>query len=128
MSGINRPGQQGRSEALFGWVLAASFLILTYNIISLPRTALDQRDTLRVFHDSFGLIFVLLAGSRLVLMIREAAPSPPQGLPLNSFAFNRALLAALYISFVVTGGIGLIYGWGEFDRDVVADSTGRCNT
>jgi cytochrome b561 len=119
MSAVAQPGHQGRSEAIFGWILAISFLVLTYNIISLPRTALNERDTLRVFHDSFGLIFVLLVGVRLVWMMRKPAPRPPPGLPASSFGFNRALLVAFYVSFVATGFIGLIYGWGEFDREVV---------
>ena len=112
-------GRQRRDEAVFGWVLALSFMILLYNIISLPRTALEDRASLRAFHDSFGLVFIMLSIWRLGWMARRQPPAPPAGLPLASFGFNRALLAAMYLSFVLTGVIGLVYGWGEFDREVV---------
>jgi cytochrome b561 len=119
MSEAAAAGRQRRDETLFGWILALAFFVLLYNIISLPRTALEDRAALRAFHDSFGLVFIILSIWRLNWMVRRPGPVPPDGLPAASFAFNRAILVALYMTFVLTGVIGLFYGWGEFDREVV---------
>jgi cytochrome b561 len=112
-------GRQRNDEAVFGWILALCFFVLLYNIISLPRTALEDRAALRAFHDSFGLVFIVLSVWRLSWMARRPGPLPPAGLPAASFGFNRAILVALYLTFVLTGVIGLLYGWGEFEREVV---------
>jgi cytochrome b561 len=52
-----------------GYILALLFLALFINTINLPRTALDQRATLRLFHDSLGLIVLLLAAVRVYLAL-----------------------------------------------------------
>jgi cytochrome b561 len=111
-------GAQGRRDALMGWALALVFVVLLVNILMLPRTALDQRATLRLVHDSLGLVLAVLAAIRLWWFVRDPAPRPPPGLPAASFAFNRAILVALCLVFAVTGAIGFFYAWGE-GRDVV---------
>lgn len=113
------PGRQDSRSAILGWLMLVALCVLLWNIISLPRTALDEREGLRAFHDSAGLIVVALACWQLLRMARGPALIPPPGLPINSFGFNRALLFALYLVFALEGVIGLIYGWGEFDREVV---------
>ncbi|MCK6371940.1 MAG: cytochrome b/b6 domain-containing protein, partial [Gammaproteobacteria bacterium] len=105
-------------SALMGWTLAILFTVLLVNILMLPRTALDQRDNLRLVHDSLGLVVAVLAAVRLWWFVRDPAPAPPPGLPAASFAFNRAILVFLCLDFVITGFIGFIYAWGE-GRDVV---------
>ncbi|MCL4792653.1 MAG: cytochrome b/b6 domain-containing protein [Gammaproteobacteria bacterium] len=112
------PGIQDRRSTIMGYALALLFLALFFNTINLPRTALDQRATLRLVHDSLGLIVLLLAAVRVYWHYRDPAPLPPAGLPESSFAFNRAILVFLYVTFTVTGLIGFIYAWGE-GRDVV---------
>lgn len=112
------PGMQDRRSTIMGYVLALLFFVLFINIINLPRTALDQRATLRLVHDSLGLIVLLLAAVRLYWYYRDPAPRPPPGLPEKSFAFNRTILVFLYATFAVTGVIGFIYAWGE-GRDIV---------
>ena len=112
------PGIQDRRSTIMGYVLALLFFVLFINIINLPRTALDQRATLRLIHDSLGLIVLLLAAVRLYWYYRDPAPRPPRGLPESSFAFNRAILVFLYATFTVTGVIGFMYAWGE-GRDIV---------
>ncbi len=47
------------------------------------------------------------------------APESPRGLPPVSFSYNRLLLLAMYLSFVVTGIIGAVYACGEFHREIV---------
>jgi cytochrome b561 len=111
-------GVQARRDTLMGWALALAFSVLLANILMLPRTALDQRETLRLVHDSLGLVLALLAAIRLWWFVRDPAPLPPAGLPASSFAFNRAILVALCLVFAVTGVIGFFYAWGE-GRDVV---------
>ena len=112
-------GRQDRRATILGWVLFLSFLLLMGNILILPRTALDERAALRMFHDSVGLLVMCLAAYVLIQRIRAPAPRPPVGLPENSFGFNRAILIALFATLAVTGLIGFIYAWGEFDREVV---------
>lgn len=101
-----------------GWALAVVFTVLLVNIVMLPRTALDQRDMLRLVHDSLGLVLAVLAAIRLWWFLRDPAPIPPPHLPASSFAFNRAILVALCLVFLTTGIIGFFYAWGE-GRDVV---------
>lgn len=113
------PGKQDTGSAVFGWIFFIGFFVLFFNIIELPRTALDQRGPLRVFHDSLGVVIMILAIVRLVWMARVPAPSPPTGLPEASFAFNRALLVAFYLVFAVTGLLGFVFAWGEFHRPVI---------
>ncbi len=112
------PGIQDRRSTIMGWTLAVLFAVLLINIVMLPRTALDQRYTLRLVHDSLGLIVAVVAGVRLWWFARDPAPAPPPGLPENSFAFNRCILVFLCLVFAVTGVIGFFYAWGE-GRDVV---------
>jgi cytochrome b561 len=111
-------GVQDQRSTLMGWALAVVFIVLLVNILMLPRTALDQRATLRLVHDSLGLVLAVLAAVRLWWFARDPAPRPPPGLPESSFAFNRALLVTLCMVFAVTGVIGFFYAWGE-GRDVV---------
>ena len=47
MSNQLAPGIQDRRSTIMGYVLALLFFVLFINIINLPRTALDQRATLR---------------------------------------------------------------------------------
>lgn len=119
MTAATAPGRQDRLSTILGWAMFAGFTILLFNILALPRTALDEREGLRAFHDSVGLLVVVLAIWQLIRMRRSPALLPPPGLPVNSFAFNRALLATLYLVFALEGVIGLVYAWGEFDREVV---------
>ena len=111
-------GLHDRRTTLMGWAVAILFIALFLNIITLPRTPLDQRYMLRLGHDSLGLVVAVLAAVRLWWFARDPAPQPPPGLPESSFAFNRAILVALCLVFAVTGVIGFFYAWGE-GRDVV---------
>lgn len=107
------PGTQDRVATMFGWAIAITFFVLFWNIIMLPRTPLDQRANLQMFHDSLGLIVMLLAWARLVWFVLGPRPTPPVGLPDAAFAFNRTILFAIVLTFAVTGFIGFFYAWGE---------------
>ncbi len=119
MTGESMPGIQSRGAAIFGWLMFIGFFVLLWNILQLPRTALELRGGLRIFHDSLGLIVMCLAIVRLIWMAKAPAPRPPAGLPENSFAFNRTLLAAIYLAFAATGLIGFLFAFGEWDRPVI---------
>jgi cytochrome b561 len=105
------PGIQPARTTILGWLLAVSFLILFWNIIQMPRTALDQREFLRAFHYSLGLVVSILACVRLVWWFRGPRLIPPEGLPAASFAFHRAILLALLIVFAVESLLGFVYAW-----------------
>jgi cytochrome b561 len=111
-------GQQSRQSTILGWVLFVLFAVLLWNIITMPRTALEEREPLRYFHYSLGLIVSILAFVRIWWWRKEPAPTPPDGLPDSSFGFNRAILMAVLIVFAVESVIGFIYTWG-IGHDVV---------
>jgi len=119
MSNALPPGIQDRRSAILGWILFLGFFILLANILLLPRTALDERQGLRLFHDSLGVVVIVLAAVKLAWMARGPRPSPPPGLPDNSFGLNRAILAALFTVFVITGLLGFVFAFGEHDRPIV---------
>lgn len=105
-------GVQSRRSTILGWILFLTFAVLFWNIVTMPRTALDQRAFLHAMHYSVGTVVFLLACWRVVWWFREPAPVPPEGLPPASFAFNRAILMALLLVFVAEGFIGFAYAWG----------------
>ncbi|MFQ5635094.1 MAG: hypothetical protein ACE5G3_07165 [Gammaproteobacteria bacterium] len=110
---LNLPaGRQSGRSALLGWAIFVSFAVLLWNIVTMPRTALDQRAFLHSMHYSVGIIVFLLACVRLVHWTRESPPQPVAGLPAASFAFNRAILVALLLVFAAEGFIGFAYAWG----------------
>ncbi len=113
------PGTQDTIATWLGGLLAVSFLLLFWNINQLPRTPLDQREFLRLLHDSLGLLVVVLATLRLIWFVKGPRPAPPPGLPENSFAFSRAILVTLVTTFAVTGLVGWFYAWGEYHREIV---------
>lgn len=109
------PGIQPRRMTLMGWILALSFLVLFWNIVQMPRTPVDQREFLRTFHYSLGLIVSVLAIVRLTWWFRGPRLVPPVGLPDASFAFHRAILMALLLTFAVEGILGFFYAWAIGD-------------
>lgn len=104
-------GQQPRRSTILGWVLFVTFAVLFWNIITMPRTPLDQREFLHAMHYSVGVLVFLLAGLKVAWWLADR-PEPPPGLPAVSFAFNRAVLLALMLVFVAEGLIGFGYAWG----------------
>jgi cytochrome b561 len=112
MADENAPGVQPRRLAIMGWLLAVIFLVLFWNIIQMPRTALDQREFLHALHFSLGLIVSVLATVRLIWWFRGPTLRGPIGLPDGSFAFHRAVLFALVLTFAVESLIGFGYAWG----------------
>ena len=119
MSEYTAPGTQDKFAKWLGWFLAVSFLLLFWNIYQLPRMPLDQREFLRVLHDSLGLLVIVLAALRLFWFVKGPRPKAPPGLPENSFALNRAILVTLMATFAVTGLVGCFYAWGEYHREIV---------
>ena len=63
MTDASTPGVQDRRATIFGWIIFVGFFVLLWNILQLPRTALDARQGLRIFHDSLGLVVMVLAAS-----------------------------------------------------------------
>ena len=109
-------GQQDRVATVLGWLIFVSFFILFININNLPRTPIDQREPLRIMHDSLGLLVIILSAVRLYWFRKGPPAAPPEGLPAGSFAFNRAILVALLLTFIFAGLIGYLFAWGETDR------------
>lgn len=113
MSEPQQAGQQGRRDTIMGWLIFISFGVLFFNIIEMPRTALDEREPLMFFHYSLGVIVSILAIVRIWWWLTEPGPEPPAGLPAGSFNFNRAILLALLIVFAVESVIGFAWAWGS---------------
>jgi cytochrome b561 len=115
MSNTTEAGIQPPALTILGWVLAVSFAALFYNIVEMPRTALELREPLRQFHFSLGLVVSVLALWRLIWWFTGPKLTGPEGLPPASFAFHRSILFALLVVFVVETVIGFIYAWGIGD-------------
>lgn len=109
---LPRGRQDSRATGL-GWLVAIACVAMVWNSILLPRTALDMRGGLRGIHSTLGLIVVILVSLRLWWWLRGPHPRPPAGLPESSYAFNRAILVALLLTFAVTGLIGFPYAWAD---------------
>lgn len=107
------PGTQDRRAAILGWLVVVACAAMIWNSIELPRTALDMRAGLRALHSTLGLVVVVLVAVRLWWWARGPKPRPPAGVPESSFAFNRAIVLALLLSFGVTGIIGFPYAWAD---------------
>ena len=107
------PGTQDRIATWLGWAIFLSFFVLFFNIINLPRTPLGEREGMQLWHDSVGLIVGLLCLYRLYWFAKGPKPSPPAGMPADSFAFNRAILFTLILVFALEFLIGMAYAWGE---------------
>jgi cytochrome b561 len=112
MAETRQPGIQPRRETILGWILTLSFAILFWNIITMPRTALDEREFLHTMHYSMGVLVFVLAAIRIKWWFSEPTPLPPEGLPAASFAFNRAILLALLFVYATEGLVGFSYAWG----------------
>ncbi len=108
-------GQQSRRATILGWVLFITFGVLFWNIVTMPRTPLDQREFLHAMHYSVGAMVFLAAALKLAWWLADR-PEPPPALPTVSFAFNRAILLALMLVFVAEGVIGFGYAWGTGDQ------------
>lgn len=106
-------GRQDRTATVLGWLVFISFIALLFNIIILPRTALDQRAPLQMMHDTLGFLLFVLVLARLYWWFRGPPPQPPKGLPAASFNFNRAILFALLLTFLAEAIIGPFYAWSE---------------
>ena len=105
-------GIQSRRATLMGWMMFLTFMVLMWNIVNMPRTALELRGPLITFHYSMGMIVFILALVRIGWWFSEPVPHPPAGLPPASFAFNRAILLAILVVYGIEGFVGFAYSWG----------------
>jgi len=107
------PGKQDKLATLLGWAIFITFFALFFNILNLPRTPIDQRAGMQLWHDSLGWIVGALCLVRLVWFAAGPKPRPPEGMPEDSFSYNRAILFMIVLVFAVEFVIGLFYAWGE---------------
>ncbi|MEZ5566370.1 MAG: hypothetical protein R3F24_13105 [Gammaproteobacteria bacterium] len=109
-------GRQDSTSTLIGALIFTVFTYLLYDTVAIPTTPLDPpgaRMALRAFHYTLGLSVWLLVAIRLYWWRRAPRPLPPAGLPPAAFAFSRAILLALLLTFFVTGMIGVIYAFAD---------------
>ena len=110
------PGTQPLKFTVLGWLIAIGFTVLLWNIVEMPRTALELREPLKIFHFSAGLVVSVLALLRIFWWFTGPTLNPPPGLPDASFAFHRSILLALLITFAIETLIGAVYAWGIGDE------------
>jgi len=109
-------GRQDSYATLLGALIFAVFTYLLYDTVAIPETPLeppDARRVLRAFHYTLGLSVWALVTLRLYWWWRGPRPSPPGGLPPAAFAFSRAILLALFLTFFVTGMLGVVYAYAD---------------
>jgi cytochrome b561 len=112
-------GRQDGFSTLLGALIFTVFTYLFYDTIAIPTTPLeplDARLVLRAFHYTLGLSVWGLVAVRLYWWWQGPRPTPPPGLPPAAFAFGRAILLALLITFFVTAIIGAIYAYADGQR------------
>ncbi|MEO7385511.1 MAG: cytochrome b/b6 domain-containing protein [Gammaproteobacteria bacterium] len=116
MSEPLRAGRQDNFATLLGVLIFAIFSYLFYDTVAIPTTPLDPPDArlvLRAFHYTLGISVWALVAVRLYWWWRAPRPAPPAGLPPPAFAFSRAILLALYLTFFVTAMIGAVYAYAD---------------
>ncbi len=109
-------GRQDSFATLLGALIFTIFTYLLYDTVAIPETPLqppDARLVLRAFHYTLGLSVWALVVVRLYWWWRGPRPSPPDGLPPAAFAFSRAILLALLLTFFVTGLMGVVYAYAD---------------
>jgi len=109
-------GRQDSFSALLGVLIFAIFTYLFYDTVAIPESPLDPMDArrvLRAFHYTLGLSVWALVSIRLYWWWRGPRPRPPRGLPPAAFAFSRAILLALLLTFFVTGLLGVVYAYAD---------------
>jgi cytochrome b561 len=107
------PGTQDPVATILGWAIFVVFFVLFINILNLPRTPLGEREGMQLWHDSLGWIVGALCIARLYWFAKGPKPTPPQGMPEDSFAYSRAILFMLVLVFALEFLIGIFYAWGE---------------
>lgn len=107
------PGVQDRVATILGWAIFATFFLLFFNIINLPRTPLGEREGMQLWHDSLGWVVGILCLARLYWFAAGPKPRPPEGMPEDSFSHSRAILFMLVLVFAAEFLIGIFYAWGE---------------
>ncbi|MEQ1800483.1 MAG: cytochrome b/b6 domain-containing protein [Gammaproteobacteria bacterium] len=109
-------GRQDSFATLLGALIFAIFTYLFYDTITIPTTPLDPPDArlvLRAFHYTLGISVWVLVAVRLYWWWNGPRPTPPPGLPPPAFAFSRAILLALFLTFFVTAIIGAVYAYAD---------------
>lgn len=107
------PGKQDQVATILGWAIFITFFVLFFNITTLPRTPLGERLPLEVGHDSLGWVLGLMCWFRIYWFFQGPKPTPPEGMPEDSFAYTRAILFMIVLVFAVEFVIGILYAWGE---------------
>jgi cytochrome b561 len=109
-------GRQDSVGTVLGALIFAIFTYLFYDTVMIPETPLEPaaaRAVLRAFHYTLGLSVWALVAVRLYWWWRGPRPSPPAGLPPAAFAFSRAILLTLLLTFFVTGLMGVVYAYAD---------------
>ena len=85
-----------------------------FNIINLPRTPLDQREGMQLWHDSLGWVVGIVCLARLYWFAAgpEARVRPRVCRRIPSL-HSRAILFMLVLVFAAEFLIGIFYAWGE---------------
>ena len=116
MTNSLQPGRQDSLATLLGALIFAVFTYLFYDTVMIPQSPLDPPDArlvLRAFHYTLGLSVWALVVARLYWWWRGPRLAAPAGLPAAAFAFSRAILLALLLTFFVTGMVGVLYAFAD---------------
>jgi cytochrome c2 len=105
----------GRASRLFGWALAAAYLvhqIITINLARTDRFSAERAD-LRSLHYIVGTLLLLLVIGRLVAWVREPRPAPPAGLSPAAHHWGRQLALVSYLLILAAPLLGVLFAWSD---------------
>ncbi len=106
---------ENAATARLGWTIAAFYAAHSILLSFMPRVDKFSalREDLRGIHYTIGVVLLVLAAIRLWRWAREPRLLTDSGLGAGQQALHRGLALTWWVSLLVSGILGFLYGWAE---------------
>lgn len=106
---------ENAASARLGWAIAALYAAHSVLLSFMPRVDKFSalREDLRGIHYAIGVVLIVLVAMRLWRWAREPRLLADSGLAAGQQALHRALALTWWLSLLVAGILGFLYGWAE---------------